>query len=242
MSTLDTDTCSQRYPDTEHQPHAQLLENILIGHQSLLHWHIQFCHIIKDKQQEYDPAHRLDHFQRVAKLAIDLAIKSDADLAVIIPAAWLHDFIAIPKDHPKRKQASTLSSQAAIEYLASVQYPKIYYPAIANAISAHSYSANIPATSLEAKIIQDADRLDAIGAIGLLRCFSCGGTMGRTLYDLTDPFAHHRQVDDKQYSIDHIYEKLLKIADNMQTPSAQAIAKKRKAFMLDYLQTLAGEI
>lgn len=224
------------------QTNPQKLEDIMVGQYSLAKWQKIFKAEITKRQHDCDPAHRVDHYQRVSRSALKIARAENAELAVIIPAAWLHDMIAIAKDSPLRPQASSISSDAAHKYLADLGYPAQYLDNICHSIAAHSYSANIEAKTLEAKVLQDADRLDAMGAIGLLRCFSCGGSMNRTLYHVDDPFAEQRVVDDNEYSIDHIYAKLLLIADTMQTTTARKIAQQRKEFMEAFLAQLALEL
>ncbi|MDZ7631629.1 MAG: hypothetical protein U5K74_09845 [Gemmatimonadaceae bacterium] len=98
-----------------------------------------------------------------------------------------------------------------------------------------------PVTS-EARVVQDADRLDALGAIGIARCLMLGGQLGRVLYDVDDPFAEHRAPDDRVSSIDHFYTKLLTLADTMQTASGRREAARRTAYMRGYLDQLRSEI
>ena len=128
-----------------------------------------------------DPAHDFLHFSRVVALAKKLCLEEKAKWEVVVPAAWLHDFVIIPKNDPRREMASRLSAEKAIEFLKTLSYPAEYYPEIAHAIEAHSFSANIEAKTLEAKIVQDADRLDGLGAIGLARCFITAGILRSTL-------------------------------------------------------------
>ena len=110
-----------------------------------------------------------------------------------------------------------------------------------HAIEAHSFSANIETKSIEAKIVQDADRLDAIGAIGIARCFAVSGALGRPLLHPQDPLCEERNPDDAQYAVDHFYVKLFKLPDTMKTKSARIIATKRIDFMREYLKTLKAE-
>lgn len=114
--------------------------------------------------------------------------------------------------------------------------------ALAHAIEAHSFSAGIEPRTLEARILQDADRLDAIGAIGIARCFYTGGRMGSLLYDADDPRAERRGLDDRRYAIDHFPAKLFKVADGFRTPAGQAMARARAATMRGFVETFMREI
>lgn len=118
-----------------------------------------------------DPSHDIHHVQRVVKLAKALAQKEGANLEIVVPAAYLHGCVYISKSDNRRKRSSMISADRALE-LAEWNYPAEFFPGIHHAILAHSFSANVPAQTLEAKVVQDADRLDAIGAIGIFRCFA----------------------------------------------------------------------
>ncbi|OIN99835.1 MAG: hydrolase [Desulfovibrionaceae bacterium CG1_02_65_16] len=189
-----------------------------------------------------DPVHDLLHLQRVAATARRIAASEGADLRVVIPAAWLHDYVNLPKDDPRRDHASRLSAVEARAYLASIGYPPDLLPAIVHAIEAHSFSAGIAARTLEAKVVQDADRLDGIGAIGIARCFACAGVMARPFYSPADPFCVTREPDDAHFTIDHFYRKLFKTAATMQTAAGREEAGRRAEVMRRYLRELGEEI
>lgn len=189
-----------------------------------------------------DPAHDYLHIRRVVKTAIDLAEKENADINIVLPAAYFHDFVHVPKDDPRRKQASSISAKAAVEYLDSIDYPRQYFGAIEHAIAAHSFSAGMTAETLEAKVVQDADRLDGLGAIGIARCFSTSTLLRRPYYCPADPRAENRPHDDTLFAIDHFPVKLFKTAGTMQTHSAKIEAAKRLAFMKNYLEQFQSEI
>jgi uncharacterized protein len=189
-----------------------------------------------------DPAHDLSHVRRVVQNTLKLTTTEGGDPAITIPAAWLHDCVSVAKNSPLRNQASRLAAEEAVGFLTSVDYPADLLPHIYHAIEAHSFSANIQTKSLEARIVQDADRLEAVGAIGIARCFLTGGSMGTPLYDPTDPFAETREPDDRRYTLDHFYCKLLGLADTMQTDAGRAEAEKRTAYMKAFLEQLATEI
>lgn len=189
-----------------------------------------------------DPSHDALHISRVVKTALKLAFIEGADENIVRPAAYFHDFVNLPKNDPRRKQASTLSAEAAAEYLISIGYPAQYIEAIKHAIAAHSFSAAIKPETLEAKVVQDADRLDALGAIGVARWASTSALMKTPYYCPNDPWAESREFDDRQHAIDHFAVKLFKIAETMQTDAARAEAQKRIKFMQAYLAELKTEI
>ncbi|CAH9051677.1 putative protein YedJ [Pseudoalteromonas holothuriae] len=189
-----------------------------------------------------DTAHDLTHIQRVVKTAKQLAEQEQADVAVVLPAAWLHDCVAVAKNHPDRPRASKLAADKAITFLRSIDYDESKLDAIHHAIVAHSFSANVMPETLEAKVVQDADRMDALGAIGVSRCMKVGGAIARHLYHPDDPFCELREADDMRYTLDHFFVKLLHIAEQMQTASAQAEARKRTDFMCTFLDQLKQEI
>jgi len=189
-----------------------------------------------------DPAHDISHVKRVVQNTLILTQAENGNTAISVPAAWLHDCVSVAKDSPLRKKASQLAAREAVRFLESVQYPSDLLPQIYHAIEAHSFSANIPAETLEARIVQDADRLEAVGAIGIARCFLTGGSMGTPLYEPSDPFAQNRDLDDRRYTLDHFYCKLLGLADTMKTEAGKAEAIKRTGYMKAFLQQLGVEI
>lgn len=111
-----------------------------------------------------------------------------------------------------------------------------------HAIEAHSVSANITPRTREAMVVQDADRLDALGAVGIARCLMLGGAMGRPLYDPAEPFPDARTPDDTANVLDHFYVKLLHISSTMTTAAGWAEAHRRMEFMGEYLWQLGREI
>lgn len=201
----------------------------------------QFLEFMQQEMQ-VDAAHDISHVQRVVNTAKKLAVEEGADLSIVLPAAYLHDCFTYPKDHPNRKQSSIIAAKKAVAFLESIDYPQQYHDAIAHAIEAHSFSANIRPNTLEAKVVQDADRLDALGAIGVTRCIQVSTEFDAQLDDDKDIFAQQRELDDKQFTLDHFQTKLFKIAETMNTESARREAQKRKAFMQAYIEQLHDEV
>lgn len=209
---------------------------------TLADWEKIFQHEIEGMTVEFDPSHDSLHLKRVVRMAKILCAKENANPSIVIPAAWLHDFVVIPKDSPLRKQASRISAKRAVEFLERIDYPKEFHAAIAHCIEAHSFSANIATQTLEAEVVQDADRLDALGAIGIARLFITAGRMTRPLYSEIDPLCQHRVPDDGKFSIDHFYVKLFKVAETLKTKSALEEGQRRLGTMKTYLKSLECEL
>lgn len=188
-----------------------------------------------------DPAHDIAHVERVVANARRIAEAEGADLAIVIPAAWLHDCVSYPKNHPDRALSSRHAAALASDWLRGQGTPPERLAAISHAIAAHSFSAGITAETLEAKVVQDADRLEAIGAIGIARCLMVGGALGRPLYHTDDPFCTTREPDDQQFTIDHFYRKLFRVGETLHTPAARREAASRLRFMRDFLAQLGRE-
>ena len=205
-------------------------------------WEQRFAEFITIQLPANDPAHDLAHVRRVVANARMLAAAEGADLAVVLPAAWLHDCVVVPKDSADRPRASRLAAAAAADFLAAAGYPATHIPAIRHAIEAHSFSARIPPETLAARVVQDADRLDAIGAIGIARTLMLGATMGKPLYDEAEPLPTTRPPDETRAAIDHFYTKLLRLAEMMQTETGRREGERRTALMQLYLAELGREL
>lgn len=189
-----------------------------------------------------DAAHDIAHVRRVVANTRRITKMEQANPEVTIPAAWLHDCVAVAKDDPRRSQASGLAAEAAVRFLSQTTYPAKLLDDVYHAIEAHSYSAAIPTRTLEARVVQDADRLDSLGAIGIARCLLVGGRLDRPLMNSEDPFCEQREADDGLYTIDHFYAKLFKLPATMQTDAGRVVAEERAQVMRDYLDTLKSEI
>lgn len=208
----------------------------------LSEWENLFEKKISEVATTDDPAHDLLHFKRVVNIAKQLCQEEKANLHIVVPAAWLHDFVVVSKNNPLRKQASRLSAEKAATYLHTIGYDEKYIAAIAHAIEAHSFSANIEAQSIEAQIVQDADRLDGLGAIGIARCFATAGLLKTSFYSTDDPFCNHRKADDSMYTLDHFYKKLFKVVELLKTESGRKEGLRRAEIMKRYLSDLSLEI
>lgn len=189
-----------------------------------------------------DGSHDTSHLQRVWKNAATIHAEEGGDAQVLFAATLLHDCVAVEKNSPLRAQASRLSADKAAGVLRSLGWPEAQVEAVAHAIAAHSFSAGIAPATLEAQSLQDADRLDAIGMLGVARCFYVAGRLGRALYDPADPHATQRPLDDTRYTLDHFQTKLLKLASGFQTATGARLAAIRHARLQRFVDEFADEI
>jgi uncharacterized protein len=164
-----------------------------------------------------DGSHDISHLQRVWNNAAAIQAEDGGDAHVLFAATILHDCVPTEKNSSLRAQASRLSAEKAARVLSELDWPQAKIEAVAHAVAAHSFSAGIEPLTLEAKTLQDADRLDAIGMLGVARCFYVAGRMGSALYDPVDPHALERPLDDRRYALDHFRAKLLKLASGFRT-------------------------
>ena len=191
------------------------------------------------------PAHDFQHILRVYKNAEMISRQEDGvDLDIVLAAALLHDLVVYPKGSSKTINSADDSSDLAKKILFEYKnYPIEKIEKVADTIRTHSYSKKLIPSTLEGKILQDADRLDAIGAIGIARTFSVGGSENRSLYNPKDPFCESdRGLDDTRWTLDHIKKKLLILKNSMHTKTAKEIAKQRTDFIESFLNQLRKEI
>ncbi|MFT3997599.1 MAG: HD domain-containing protein [Asticcacaulis sp.] len=189
-----------------------------------------------------DGSHDVSHLQRVFKVAMTLSAIEAGDSEVVAAAVLLHDCVQVEKNSPQRAEASRLSAEKAEGILAALGWDQDRIEAAAHAIHAHSYSANITPETLEAKIVQDADRMDAIGFVGIARCFYTAGRMNSALYDHFDPKAEERELDDLSFALDHFETKLFKLKTGFNTASGRDMAELRHARMKAFIEYLHEEI
>jgi uncharacterized protein len=203
---------------------------------------------IADDDGAHDASH-LDRVWRNAQAIMDDEAGADApgadapgaDAMAVLAACYLHDLVNVPKNDPRRAQASRLSAELARTELQRLGFPADKLDTVAHAIEAHSFSAAIPATTPEAKIVQDADRLDGLGAVGLARMFYIAGRMGSALAHGADPLGMERALDDRAYALDHIPVKLAKLPGMMQTGAGRRLAEQRLALLEDFRTAFAAE-
>lgn len=201
-------------------------------------------HLIEEIGHLYegtDPAHDFSHVLRVCKNARLIGEQEGADMQALILAALLHDAGAGSKS--SRGPDSIARTLKMVEdFMAGLGIQEDLRKKVLYAIEVHSFSEGIVPSTQEAEILQDADRLDALGAIGIARVFLTGGSLMRNLYNPDDPFCSSREPDDKKWNLDHFYSKLLKLESGMHTKTARELARKRSEVMKRYLLDLKDEI
>ena len=194
--------------------------------------------IAKSELTKNDPAHDFEHVMRVYRNAERICKNENGNKKLILSAVLLHDIIKI-----KNRKDSALKSAKQSEKILKENYFLDYeITIISNAIKEHSFSKGKIPSTIEGKILQDADRLDAIGAIGLARVFSFSGSNNRPFYDPKDPFSKNRSINDNKWALDHFYEKLLTLEQKMNTKTGKTLAKKRTKILKIFLKELKNEI
>ncbi|WP_085488892.1 HD domain-containing protein [Paraburkholderia susongensis] len=209
-------------------PHEQLVESLLQTR--------AFDHF------GTDGSHDIGHIVRVWNLVSRIAEHEPVvDKELLAAATLLHDCVNIEKNDPRRSQASVLSAELASELLLQIGWTPMRIAATAHAIQSHSFSAGIEPQTLEAFILRDADRLDALGAIGIARTFYVAGRLGRSLYCAKDPLARDRELNDNVFALDHFRTKLLMLGDGLRTQTARQIAAERLELMRRFVSDFTSE-
>jgi uncharacterized protein len=189
-----------------------------------------------------DGGHDLSHIIRVFNNAMRIHAVEGGDGEVLVAAVLLHDCVAVEKNSPLRAEASRLAAEKAEGILREIGWADETIKSCCHAILTHSFSANLEPETLEAKILQDADRLDAIGVIGAARCFYTAGRMGGKIYHPTDPLGDSRPLDDKTYALDHFPLKLFRLADGFKTATGRQMAQLRHERLVSIRDMLLEEI
>lgn len=208
-------------------------------------WEKQFVQYFNTRiETDSDAAHDLYHFARVSKMAKKIASieKELADPLVLLAASYFHDLVNLPKDHKERDKASHYSAIKASELLLKMGFPQEKIQAVSYAILTHSYSLGITPTTIEAKIIQDADRMEALGALGIMRCFYICGKLKIKAFDPIDPEAKNRPLNDLEFALDHFYVKLFKLPSLLQTEGGRILGSKRAEFLQFFVEELKKDM
>lgn len=189
-----------------------------------------------------DGAHDLAHLLRVWHNAQRIAAVEGGELEVLAAAVLLHDCVAIDKTSSLRTRASALAAERAGTILTELGWDESHIAAVQHAVAAHSFSAGTVPITLEARVVQDADRLDAIGYIGIARCFYTAGRLGSVLYQVEDMRSEHRVLDDSRYALDHFRAKLLRLGENFQTATGSRLATERTQVIAAFLAGFEAEL
>ena len=216
------------------------------GEACLDRWEREFAVYLQSAGDWKDGSHDLGHFQRVWRTAryINRAEGGPADELILLAAAYFHDLVSLPKNHPERASSSRLSAERTVDLLQErwPDFPQEKIEGVRHAIHAHSFSARVAAETAEAKILQDADRMEALGAIGLARVWYTAGQLNQPLFDAEDPLAERRPANDQQYSLDHFQVKLLKLPAMMNTATGRRLAEGHAAYLREFLERIKKEI
>jgi uncharacterized protein len=208
-------------------------------------WVDELVDFVRDEMR-LEGSHDEGHLSRVIGHARTILeegdFESSPDREVVAAAALGHGLVDLPKDHPERHLAARKSADELVVHLRTIgAFDSGQIELVAEAVESHSFSSPREPESIEAKIVCDADRLDAIGAVGIARTFMVGGSLGRLLCHPDDPMAEAREVDDETYTVDHFFEKLLTLRDRMHTSVGRIIAERRHRHMEAFLDQLARE-
>lgn len=193
-------------------------------------------------EEARDGAHDLAHALRVARNAWMLAQAEGADGETCVAAALLHDLVYRPKNHPESSRTALWGAEEARSWCSARPALASRAEAVAEAIRTHSFSGGRTPTTREGEVLQDADRLEALGAIGIARCFATGGAMGTGLWHPEDPWGEARPLDDKAWSLDHFACKLLKLRETFRTEAGRREAARRHAVLEAFLEALRQEL
>lgn len=198
---------------------------------------------VKEKLSMDSSGHDYWHIERVVNNAQKILPFETADNLKVIVSAWLHDIGDYKLNNGKDK-----TKEIVFPLLISLEFSEDFAEEIIQIISEVSYKGghNSTPSSLEAKIVQDADRLDAIGAVGIARAFAYGGSKGRELYNPEESPNEYIDMDsykkNTSCTINHFYEKLLKLKDLMNTETAKKIALERHNYMINFLDEFHKEV
>ncbi|HCP09047.1 MAG TPA: phosphohydrolase [Candidatus Moranbacteria bacterium] len=190
-----------------------------------------------------DPSHDIEHALRVLALSEKIAKVEKADMDIIVPAALFHDIVNYPKNHLKRLHSQEESAIFTKKVLKKIKlFPKEKIEKVCECIRYCSFSKNLSPGFIEAMILQDADGLEAMGAISVMRTFSSAGLMKKSFYNYNDPFCSRRKPDDSRYALDLFLTRLMVIQKRLHTKSAKKMSEKRMDFLRLFLKELQSEL
>lgn len=203
----------------------------------------KLINLAKEKMFRNDTSHDISHAKRVLSLSEKICKLENGDLDIVIPSSIFHDVINYPKNHHKRLSSSMESAIFAKKILQKMDgFPKEKIKKVFDAINSCSFTKGLIPSFLEGKILQDADALESLGAISIMRTFSSYGLMNKPFYQEKDPFCRKRKPNDGKYALDLFFTRLLVIQNRLHTKSAKQIAKRRIFFLNNFLKELKIEL
>ena len=179
---------------------------------------------------------------RVYKNAEKICKTEKANKKLVLISVLLHDIVKVQYSSKNLKSSADASAEKSEIILKQLDMPEEKINVISEAIRNHSFTKKRISNSIEGRILQDADRLDAIGSIGISRAFCVSGVKNRPFYNPDNPFAKKRKHDDKKWALDHFFKKLLILEKQMNTKSATIEAKRRTKILRKFLDDLRLEI
>src|ERR1700751_2383778 len=189
-----------------------------------------------------DGAHDYAHLERVWLNVQQICVQEGGDLEILVASVLLHDCVFVPKNSPDRCRASHLAALRAHSILQSLDWAPKRIRIVADAIEAHSYSAGLEPVTLEGCVLQDADRLDAIGFTGIARCFYTAGRMSSQLYYPSDPRGTQRELNDSLFALDHFPMKLFLLAEGFKTKTGKRLARARHDVLQKFYDGMLAEV
>lgn len=200
---------------------------------------------VRERARSYfgdvNPSHDWRHVRRVARLAETLAAKYDPDERVLFAAVWLHDIGRAKEDSGEIEDHAEWGASEAGEILRDLGTDSETIESVQHCIRAHRYSNDVEPQSREAEILSDADNLDALGAVGIARCFSYGGELGQLLHDPDLPPAEDETVAG-QTQLNHIHKKILDLPERMYTDAGRELADERAAYVTKFTEQFEREV
>lgn len=182
------------------------------------------------------------HVARVTRLAEQLARAEGGDAELLRAAAMLHELVNHPKNHPRSSLSGTDCALAARELLSRLGAEPVWAEKVARCIEEHAWSAGKEPSLRESALLQDADRLDALGAVGLARCFATADRMDSLIHHPEDPGATARELDDRRYAMDHLTKKLLRLPERLHTATARKLAEPRVKMVREFYEAMLEEL
>lgn len=204
----------------------------------------QLLKIVKEQYDSHDIAHDFSHVYRVLKTSQQIALNEpEADIDVVITSALFHDIVSFKKNSPQSKYSTKLSAELSKVILIKLGFfDEKTIEKIVVVIHECSFSANKKLTTIESKIIKDADLLEGTGAIEVMRIFAYSPYINRKFYNLEDPFPINRDIDGLKYALDYFFKKTLRIPEHLNTQTAIKLAAPRHKFIIQFIKELIVEI